>query len=124
MSPPGRPKDESLSAQREGSPMSPPGRPKGESPSAPREDSPMFPPGRPKGESPSAPREDRPMVPPGLPNGNAPSAPRAAGERGPLPWSWLLAHVIGGYARQHPLRVAVQVLAIAIGVALGYAVHL
>ena len=64
------------------------------------------------------------MFPPGLPNGNAPSAPRAAGERGPLPWSWLLAHVIGGYARQHPLRVAVQVLAIAIGVALGYAVHL
>jgi putative ABC transport system permease protein len=39
-------------------------------------------------------------------------------------WPWLLGHVIGGYARQHPLRVAVQVLAIAIGVALGYAVHL
>jgi len=37
---------------------------------------------------------------------------------------WLLAHVIGGYARSHPLRVAVQVLAIAVGVALGYAVHL
>jgi 16S rRNA (guanine527-N7)-methyltransferase len=31
MSPPGRPKGESLSAQREGSPVSPPGRPKGES---------------------------------------------------------------------------------------------
>jgi len=30
MSPPGRPKGESLSAQREGSPMSPPGRPKGD----------------------------------------------------------------------------------------------
>lgn len=39
-------------------------------------------------------------------------------------WPWLLGRVIGGYARQHPLRVAVQVLAIAIGVALGYAVHL
>ena len=39
--------------------MSPPGRPKGESLSAQREDSPMFPPGRPKGESPSAQRENR-----------------------------------------------------------------
>lgn len=39
-------------------------------------------------------------------------------------WSWLLAQLIGGYARQHPLRSAVQLLAIAIGVALGYAVHL
>jgi putative ABC transport system permease protein len=37
---------------------------------------------------------------------------------------WLLAHVIGGYARSHPLRAAVQVVAIAIGVSLGYAVHL
>ena len=37
---------------------------------------------------------------------------------------WLLAHVVGGYARGHPLRAAVQVLAIAIGVSLGYAVHL
>jgi aspartate racemase len=45
--------------QRRG--MSPPGRPKGESPSAPREGSPMFPPGRPKGESPSAPREGGPV---------------------------------------------------------------
>ena len=41
MSPPGRPKGESLSAQREGSPVSPPGRPKGESPSAQREVSPV-----------------------------------------------------------------------------------
>ena len=41
MSPPGRPKGESLSAQREGSPVSPPGRPKGESLSAQREGSPM-----------------------------------------------------------------------------------
>jgi putative ABC transport system permease protein len=39
-------------------------------------------------------------------------------------WPWLLGRVIGGYARQHPVRVTVQVLAIAIGVALGYAVHL
>jgi 16S rRNA (guanine527-N7)-methyltransferase len=31
MSPPGRPKGESLSAQREGSPASPTGRPEGES---------------------------------------------------------------------------------------------
>ena len=38
--------------------------------------------------------------------------------------SWLLLHVIGGYARSHPLRAAVQVVAIAVGVALGYAVHL
>jgi aspartate racemase len=45
--------------QRRG--MSPPGRPKGESPSAPREGSPMFPPGRPKGDSPSAPREGGPV---------------------------------------------------------------
>jgi len=37
---------------------------------------------------------------------------------------WLLAHVIGGYARAHPLRAIVQVLAIAVGVALGFAVHL
>lgn len=37
---------------------------------------------------------------------------------------WLLAHVIGGYARSHPLRAAVQVMAIAVGVSLGYAVHL
>ncbi len=32
MSPPGRPKRESLSAQREGHPIFPPGRPKGEFP--------------------------------------------------------------------------------------------
>ncbi len=38
--------------------------------------------------------------------------------------SWLLLHVIGGYARSHPLRAAVQVIAIAVGVSLGYAVHL
>ncbi|MGE5339444.1 MAG: ABC transporter permease, partial [Gemmatimonadota bacterium] len=37
---------------------------------------------------------------------------------------WLLAHVIGGYARTHPLRAIVQIAAIAIGVALGFAVHL
>jgi putative ABC transport system permease protein len=37
---------------------------------------------------------------------------------------WLLTHVIGGYARGHPLRAAVQVIAIAVGVSLGYAVHL
>jgi glycyl-tRNA synthetase beta chain len=61
MSPPGRPKGEFLSAQREGSPMFPPGRPKGEFPSAQREGSPMSPPGRPKGESLSAPREGSPM---------------------------------------------------------------
>ena len=43
MSPPGRPKGESPSAQREGRPTSPPGRPKGESPSAQREGSPVSP---------------------------------------------------------------------------------
>jgi Asp/Glu/hydantoin racemase len=41
MSAPGRPKRESLSAQREGSPMSAPGRPKRESLSAQREGSPV-----------------------------------------------------------------------------------
>ena len=41
MSPPGRPKGESRSAQREGRPVGPPGRPKGESRSEPREGSPM-----------------------------------------------------------------------------------
>ncbi len=46
MSPPGRPKGESLSAQREGHLMSPPGRPKGESLSAQREGHLMSPPGR------------------------------------------------------------------------------
>ncbi len=50
MSPPGRPKGEYRSAQREGSPMAPPGRPKGEYRRAQREGSPMAPPGRPKGE--------------------------------------------------------------------------
>jgi putative ABC transport system permease protein len=37
---------------------------------------------------------------------------------------WLAWHVIAGYARQHRLRTLVQVMAIAVGVALGYAVHL
>ncbi|HJW51827.1 MAG TPA: FtsX-like permease family protein [Burkholderiaceae bacterium] len=37
---------------------------------------------------------------------------------------WLLAHLSGGHARQHPLRATVQVIAIAVGVALGYAVNL
>ena len=37
---------------------------------------------------------------------------------------WLLAHLSGGHARQHPLRAIVQVIAIAVGVALGYAVNL
>ena len=52
MSPPGRPKGESLSAQREGSPMSPPGRPKGESLSAQREACPVLPPSRPNSAGP------------------------------------------------------------------------
>ena len=37
---------------------------------------------------------------------------------------WLAWHVIAGYARQHRLRTLVQIIAIAVGVALGYAVHL
>jgi putative ABC transport system permease protein len=37
---------------------------------------------------------------------------------------WLAWHVIAGYARQHRLRTLVQVLAICLGVSLGYAVHL
>ncbi|HVG04779.1 MAG TPA: FtsX-like permease family protein, partial [Burkholderiaceae bacterium] len=39
-------------------------------------------------------------------------------------YGWLAWHFIAGYARQHPLRTLVQVSAIAIGVALGYAVQL
>ncbi|MFN9574854.1 MAG: hypothetical protein ACK58P_17825, partial [Betaproteobacteria bacterium] len=41
MSPPGRPKGEFPSAQREGNPISPPGRPPGEFASAQREGSPV-----------------------------------------------------------------------------------
>jgi ABC-type multidrug transport system fused ATPase/permease subunit len=74
MSPPGRPKGESLSAQREGSPVSPPGRPKGESLSAQREGSPVSPPGRPKGEPLSAQREGSPV---------SATAPVTSVERGP-----------------------------------------
>ena len=37
---------------------------------------------------------------------------------------WLLAHLSGGYARHHPLRAIVQIIAIAVGVALGYAINL
>lgn len=37
---------------------------------------------------------------------------------------WLFVHVIAGFARLHPLRASVAVAAIALGVALGYAVHL
>ncbi|MFN7344983.1 MAG: lipid-A-disaccharide synthase [Betaproteobacteria bacterium] len=55
MSPPGRPKGEFLSAQREGEPAVPPGRPKGEFLSAQREGGPTTPPGRPDNELPSAP---------------------------------------------------------------------
>jgi hypothetical protein len=46
MSPPGRPKGESLSAEHEGRPVIPPGRPKGESLSAEHEGRPVIPPGR------------------------------------------------------------------------------
>jgi len=53
-----------------------------------------------------------------------PSASRAPPHAGTIGWLWLMGHLIGGYARQHPLRSAVQLLAIAIGVSLGYAVHL
>jgi len=56
MLPPGRPKGEFPSAQREGSLMLPPGRP--------NEGSLMLPPGRPKGESPSRQREGSPVSPP------------------------------------------------------------
>jgi len=54
MSPPGRPKGEYRSAQREGTPVSPPGRPKGEYRSAQREGTPVSAPGTPKGEYRSA----------------------------------------------------------------------
>ena len=40
------------------------------------------------------------------------------------PYGWLAWHVIAGYARQHRLRTLVQIVAIAVGVALGYAVQL
>jgi putative ABC transport system permease protein len=38
--------------------------------------------------------------------------------------AWLLSHLSFGHVRQHPLRALVQVVAIAVGVALGYAVNL
>ncbi|HQR69706.1 MAG TPA: FtsX-like permease family protein [Burkholderiaceae bacterium] len=37
---------------------------------------------------------------------------------------WLLLQLSGGYARHHPLRAVVQIFAIAVGVALGYAINL
>lgn len=37
---------------------------------------------------------------------------------------WLFAHVFGGFVRLHPLRAFVAILAIALGVTLGYAVNL
>ncbi len=40
------------------------------------------------------------------------------------PFSWLLRHFAGGYARAQPGRAIIQVAAIATGVALGYAVNL
>ncbi|MCU0951842.1 MAG: ABC transporter permease [Burkholderiaceae bacterium] len=52
------------------------------------------------------------------------AAPPPVARSGLRGWAWLLWQLIGGYARQHPLRSAVQLAAIAIGVALGYAVHL
>jgi len=61
MRPPGRPKVESMSAQREGRTIRPPGRPKVESMSAQREGCTTRPPGRPKVESMSAQREGSPM---------------------------------------------------------------
>ncbi|MFN9187417.1 MAG: ABC transporter substrate-binding protein [Betaproteobacteria bacterium] len=72
MSPPGRPKGEFLSAQREGNPVNPPGRPKGEFLSAQREANPVNPLGRPKGESLSAQREGSPMTAP-RPGSTAPA---------------------------------------------------
>ncbi|MEY2897142.1 MAG: hypothetical protein RL669_1411 [Pseudomonadota bacterium] len=55
-------------------------------------------------------------------------APRSDSARRVVPSTralpWLLAHVIGGQSRLHPLRALVQVVAIALGVALGYCVHL
>jgi IclR family acetate operon transcriptional repressor len=76
MSPPGRPKGESLSAKREGQRISPPGHPKGESLSAKREGQRISPPGRPKGESSSAKREGHRLSPPGLPKGESRSTER------------------------------------------------
>jgi len=54
----------------------------------------------------------------------APTATAAATLARAARAAWLLAHLVGGQARAQPLRAAVQVLAIAVGVALGYAVHL
>jgi len=61
MSPQGRPKGESTSAQREGCLILPQGRPKGEFTSAQREGCFILPQGRPKGESASAQREGSPV---------------------------------------------------------------
>jgi len=39
-------------------------------------------------------------------------------------FAWLLVRVLGGFVQLHPLRASVAVIAIALGVTLGYAVHL
>jgi PAS domain S-box-containing protein len=83
VSPPGRPKGETRSAQREGTPGSPPGRPKGETRSAQREGTPGSPPGRPKGEARSAQREGTPETPPGLPKGEHREPPPEGVRRAP-----------------------------------------
>lgn len=51
----------------------------------------------------------------------SPASARRAALAAPL---WSLAALVGGQVRAQPLRAALQVVAIAIGVALGYAVHL
>jgi peptide/nickel transport system ATP-binding protein/oligopeptide transport system ATP-binding protein len=76
MSPPGRPKGEYRSAQREGILIHPPGRPKGEYRSAQREGILIHPPRRPKGEYRSAQREGFLIHPPGRPKGEYRSAQR------------------------------------------------
>jgi len=98
MSPPGRPKGESPSAQREGSPMSPPGGPEGESSRAHREGSSVSPLSHPEVESPSAPREGSPMSTSPLPSPPAlDPAPARATAHSPQPsrrptWRLLLSH--------------------------------
>jgi hypothetical protein len=81
MSPPGRPKGEFPSEQREGCPMLPPGRPKGEFPSEQREGCPMLPPGRPKGASASAQHVNGPASRAGIRLAHAP--PRRGVEGSP-----------------------------------------
>ena len=86
--------------------MSPKGRPEGEYRSAQHEGSPVSPKGRPKGEHRSAQHEGSPV--------SAASSPAAAAA--------VLHAVVGGALAHQRGRLVMSMLAIALGVALGFAV--